>query len=78
MFTHYWINTMLVDGVCWPWEVLGKSETKKWAKVVMITMVFFWIPAHTFTFSCPPEFRVIVAACLSVFLGLILSFAADK
>ena len=46
--------------------------------VVMKTIPFFWIPAHTVTFMLAPEFRVVVAAFLSIALGLILSFAKKK
>jgi hypothetical protein len=44
--------------------------------VVAKTIPFFWIPAHTVTFLTPPEYRVLVAASLSIVLGLILAFAA--
>ena len=33
----------------------------------------FWIPAHTFTFAMPGEWRVFIAALLSVALGFFLS-----
>lgn len=39
------------------------------------TVPFFWIPAHTITFMLPPTYRVVVAALLSIALGLILSLA---
>lgn len=41
--------------------------------VLLKTIPFFWIPAHTVTFSLPEEYRVIVAAMLSIVLGLLLS-----
>ncbi len=43
--------------------------------VVLKTIPFFWIPAHTITFLLPAQYRVVVAAFLSIALGLILSFA---
>lgn len=43
--------------------------------VVMKTIPIFWIPAHTITFLLPPEYRVLVAAFLSLALGAILAFA---
>ena len=43
--------------------------------VIMKTIPFFWIPAHTITFLLPPEYRVLSAAFLSVALGAILAFA---
>ncbi len=43
--------------------------------VVMKTIPIFWIPAHTITFLLPGEYRVVVAAYLSVALGAILAFS---
>ena len=46
--------------------------------VVLITIPGFWIPAHTITFLLPSEYRVLMAAFLSIALGAILSFAKAK
>ena len=46
--------------------------------VVGKTIPFFWIPAHTVTFLLPPEYRVFVAALLSIALGLILALASSR
>lgn len=46
--------------------------------VVLKTIPLFWIPAHTITFLLPPEFRVLMAALLSIALGAILAFAKRK
>lgn len=46
--------------------------------VVLKTIPFFWIPAHTATFLLPVEYRVLVAAFLSVALGGILAFAKKR
>ena len=46
--------------------------------VVLKTVPFFWIPAHTVTFLLPPEYRVLVAASLSIALGAILAYAKRK
>lgn len=43
--------------------------------VVMRTIPFFWIPAHTIVFLLPPEYRVLLAAYLAIALGAILSYA---
>lgn len=43
--------------------------------VIFKTVPLFWIPAHTITFLLPAEFRVLMAAFLSIALGAILSFA---
>ncbi len=37
------------------------------------TVPLFWIPAHTVTFLLPTEYQVMMAAALSVALGIILS-----
>lgn len=36
------------------------------------TLVWFWIPAHTLTFSLPPDFQIGLAALWSLALGVIL------
>lgn len=46
--------------------------------VILKTIPFFWIPAHTITFLLPPEYRILVAASLSIALGAILAFAKRK
>lgn len=46
--------------------------------VVFKTIPFFWIPAHTITFLLPPEYRVLLAAYLSIALGAILSYARRR
>lgn len=46
--------------------------------VVLKTIPFFWIPAHTAVFIVPSEYRVLFAALLSVALGAILAFAKKK
>lgn len=46
--------------------------------VVLKTIPFFWIPAHTITFLLPPEYRVLMAAYLSLALGAILAYGKRK
>jgi hypothetical protein len=41
--------------------------------VVLKTIPLFWIPAHTITFLLPENYRVLMAAYLSVVLGFLLS-----
>lgn len=43
--------------------------------VVLKTIPIFWIPAHTITFLLPENYRVLMAAYLSIALGMILTFA---
>jgi hypothetical protein len=78
MFTHYWADTMLAEGPLWPWAVLGRPETVRWGKIVIIALVLFWTPAHTVTFLLPPTWRILCAAYLGIALGLILSVAAKR
>jgi len=42
------------------------------------TLVWFWIPAHTLTFSLPAELQVGLAALWSLALGLILGLAGAR
>ncbi len=41
--------------------------------IVFITIPLFWIPAHTITFMLPEDYRVLMAAYLSIVLGILLS-----
>ena len=46
--------------------------------VVFKTIPLFWIPAHTITFTLPAQYRVLVAAYLSIVLGVILVYSNKK
>jgi hypothetical protein len=46
--------------------------------VVLKTIPFFWIPAHTITFSLPPIYQIMMAAMLGIALGCILAFAKRR
>ena len=46
--------------------------------VVCKTIPFFWIPAHTITFLLPENYRILMAAYLSIALGIILTIAKSK
>jgi len=57
-------------------EVLDAADLKGFvAFVVCKTIPIFWIPAHTVTFMLPPEYRVLMAAMLSICLGVILGIS---
>jgi len=57
-------------------EVVARIDWVGFLKfVVAKTIPLFWIPAHTVTFLLPGEYRILVAAALSIALGGILSFA---
>ncbi|MBP2628895.1 MAG: hypothetical protein H6Q68_3606 [Firmicutes bacterium] len=60
-------------------QVLDKIDWTGFVSfVVCRTIPFFWIPAHTITFSLPPEYRVLMAAFLGIALGGILGFAKKR
>jgi hypothetical protein len=40
------------------------------------TLIWFWIPAHTLTFSLPADYQIGLAAVWSVVLGIILGLSA--
>jgi len=46
--------------------------------VVLKTIPFFWIPAHTITFLLPGTYRVLMASALSIVLGVLLTIAKSK
>ena len=46
--------------------------------VIFKTIPIFWIPAHTITFLLPGEYRVLMAAFLSLALGVILAYSKRK
>jgi hypothetical protein len=53
----------------WNWAGLQKA----W-----LTLIWFWIPAHTVTFAMPKDFQVGLAALWSVALGLIMGLTTPK
>lgn len=56
----------------------GLNWNVQWGFVFKKTIPLFWFPAHTITFILPPSLRVLCAALLGVFLGIILAIAARK
>jgi len=42
------------------------------------TLIWFWIPAHTITFSLPANYQIGLAALWSVVLGLIMGLTMKK
>lgn len=60
-------------------QVVDKIDWKGFVSFALIkTIPFFWIPAHTVTFLLPPQYRVLVAAYLSIALGLLLTISKRK
>lgn len=55
-------------------DVIGAIDFKFFFSFVILkTIPFFWIPAHTITFVLPPVYRVLMASYLSIALGVLLS-----
>ena len=52
------------------------ARKNNWANIDkgMLSLLWFWIPAHTLTFILPKPFQIGLAALWSVVLGLILGF----
>ncbi len=60
-------------------EVVGRIDWQGLVSfVVCKTIPYFWIPAHTITFLLPPEYRVLMAAYLSIALGAILAYGKRR
>lgn len=79
--TDAYLDLKFRDGVASPsYEaVLLEADWMMFAKFVVVkTIPFFWIPAHTITFLMPGEYRIVIAAFLSIALGGILAFAKSK
>lgn len=58
-------------------QVLEQINWKSfYSFVIAKTIPFFWVPAHTITFLVPPEYRVLLAAFLSIVLGALLAYGA--
>jgi hypothetical protein len=60
-------------------EIITKTSWERYIGFVILrTLPFFWIPAHTITYMLPPQYRVFFSAALSIALGLILAIAKRK
>ncbi|MEO0289160.1 MAG: hypothetical protein ABIN00_05945 [candidate division WOR-3 bacterium] len=53
--------------------IMGKKDFKG-IEFSLISLIWFWIPAHTFTFLLPKDYQIGIAALWSIVLGIILSF----
>ena len=74
MMTFHRISDTYLDG---SGSIENAVRTIDWVsfyKIVLLrTIPFFWIPAHTITFLLPSEYQVMFAAVLGIALGLLLS-----
>ena len=58
----------------------GVMRVKNWHNIdkSLLSLLWFWLPAHTVTFMLPTPFQIGLAAVWSVVLGLILGFYNSK
>lgn len=82
MVSHRFTDMLIDRGLLytrWPFfTVWMQMDWKNLWTFVAPTILWFWVPAHTITFIIPSEFRIIMAAGLSICLGGILGFAKKK
>lgn len=74
MLVHEYFNKVIEKKRLVSLVKFGEELDKKtWFGFIPLTILIFWLPAHTITFLLPEEFRVLMAALLSVALGFILT-----
>ena len=82
MVFHRFTDTLICNGKLFTfWPVVKTFKSIDWEnmfRIVGVSCIWFWIPAHTITFMLPPEFRVMSAALLAIVLGFILGLAKRK
>ena len=81
--TDTYLDLRCGEGLSWSQVTMARVVEKiDWKGFVTFvvgkTVPFFWIPAHTVTFLLPPEYRILVAAYLSIALGVLLSYAKRR
>ncbi len=73
MMSFHRVSDTYLNGVRGLDNAIKSIDWVSFVRVVLFkTIPFFWIPAHTITFLLPSEYRIIFAAVLGIFLGLIL------
>ena len=74
MLLHEYFNKVIENKKLFSLVEFGeKLDKKTWFGFIPLTIVLFWLPAHTITFLLPEEFRVLMAALLSIALGFLLT-----
>jgi hypothetical protein len=73
MMAFHRISDTYLDGASTVQEAISSIDWVHFYRFVLLrTIPFFWIPAHTITFILPSEYRVIFAALLGIVLGVLL------
>ena len=79
MLSHdYWNTCISKKRFLGGTEYLEGIDKHLWGSYLPKTIVFFWIPAHTITFSLPKDFQVLMSAYLSLALGFLLTIKPKK
>jgi len=74
MMIFHRVSDTYLDGATNISDAINEVDWVGFYKTVILkTIPFFWIPAHTITFLLPSKYSVIFAAVLGIFLGLLLS-----
>ena len=72
--SHEYVNHLIASGWrSWGFGAFAEQAQKQFILAFLPRTLWFWIPAHTFTFAMPPVWRVFIAAILAVALGFFLS-----
>ena len=75
MLTHFWLEIVITRRPIPPWLLFAEPSFIPWARTVSLSLVLFWLPAHTITFLLPAAWRSLFAAYLGIALGVILTSA---
>jgi len=74
MVSHEYFNRLIATGWrSWSLNGFADSAQPRFILSFLPKTLLFWIPAHTFTFSMPPEWQVFITALLAIVLGFFLS-----
>ncbi len=72
--SHEYMNHLIATNWRkWSFNSFADGAQKGFILAFLPKTLLFWIPAHTFTFAMPPEWRVFIAAILAIALGFFLS-----
>ncbi len=59
--------------------IVDRIDVKRFLSFTIFkTIPFFWIPAHTITFLLPENYRILMAAYLSIALGILLTLSKQR
>ncbi|MCX6801919.1 MAG: hypothetical protein NT067_02285 [Candidatus Diapherotrites archaeon] len=74
MLVHEYFNKVIEKKKFVSTVEFGEGLDKKvWFRDIPFTVLWFWLPAHTITFCLPEEYRILMAALLSLALGFLVT-----